>query len=150
MSTARHIILHPLALACALALSARAQSIAPAQPAAANTPRTIVVTLVERTGQAKPFAFEPATFTAQRGDTIRFVQAANTMHNVHFKTQPKGAKLGSAAMSEYLTAKGESYSLVVDARFADGTYEIVCDPHELIGMHAFLTVGGTATSVSQK
>ena len=152
MSAPRSIIFGSLALNLAFALSASAQVSASdhaatgsaSSPAPALTPHTIVINLVER-GGAKPFAFEPAAFTAQRGDTIRFVQAANTMHNVRFKTQPKGAKLGSAAVSQYLTAKGESYVLVVDARFVDGTYEIVCDPHEMIGMHAFLTVGATTT-----
>ena len=152
MSAPRGITLGSFALTLAFALPSFAQTGAPdhaansaASPAPAPAPHTIVVNLVERPG-AMPFAFEPATFTAQRGDTIRFVQAANTMHNVHFKTQPKGAKLGSAAMSQYLTAKGEAYVLVVDGRFADGTYEIVCDPHELIGMHAFLTVGATSVA----
>jgi plastocyanin len=97
-----------------------------------------------------PFAFEPANVTVHHGDTLRFVQFASTMHNVHFKTQPKGAKLGSAAMSQYLTAKGQAYSLVVDSRFVDGTYEVVCDPHEMIGMHAFIAVTGPANLATGK
>ncbi len=48
-----------------------------------------VISLVERPG-TMPFAFEPANFTAQRGDTLRFVQASATMHNVRFKTQLPG------------------------------------------------------------
>ena len=112
--------------------------------APAARPHVITVKLIERTG-AKPFAFDPLNFTAQRGDTLRFVQATETMHNVHFKTQPKGAKLGGAAISPNLTTKGQTYTIVVDSRFAEGKYEFVCDPHEAIGMHAFLTVrGGTA------
>ena len=113
-------------------------SIAAAQ---ATAPHTIVVKLVEQAGPM-PYGFEPANFTAEPGDTIKFVQAASVMHNVHFKTTPKGAKLGSAAVSQYLTTKGQSTSLVIDSRFVDGKYEIVCDPHETIGMHAFLTVQG--------
>ena len=109
--------------------------------APAARPHVITVKLIERTG-AKPFAFDPLNFTAQRGDTLRFVQATETMHNVHFKTQPKGAKLGSNFSSPYLTAKGQTFTVVIDSRFTDGTYEIMCDPHELIGMHAFLTVQG--------
>ena len=36
-------------------------------------------------------------------------------------------------------------TIVVDSGFGEGTYEIVCDPHEATGMHAFLAVrGGTA------
>jgi plastocyanin len=127
--------------ACALvfALPAAAQG----ATSALSAPHTIVVTLVDQSG-AKPFAFSPANFSAHNGDTLRFVQGSATMHNVHVKSQPKGAKLGSAAVGPYLTAKGQSYSLVIDSRFVDGTYEIVCDPHEMIGMHGFLTVTGGA------
>ncbi|MFI5256965.1 MAG: plastocyanin/azurin family copper-binding protein [Gemmatimonadales bacterium] len=131
----RLAVLGSLTCAFALASPAIAQDATPA-PA---TPHTIVIKLVERAGPT-PFAFEPATFSAQRGDTLRFVQFAATMHNVHFKTMPKGSKLGSAAISSYLTTKGQAYSVVVDSRFAVGNYEIVCDPHELVGMHAILTV----------
>jgi plastocyanin len=107
----------------------------------AASPHVITVNLIERPG-AKPFAFDPLNFTAQRGDTLRFVQGSSTMHNVHFKTQPKGAKLGSTFASPYLTKKGQTFTVVIDSRFADGTYEVMCDPHESIGMHAFLTVKG--------
>ena len=119
-------------------------SIALAQ-GAGPTPHTIIVKLIEQPGPM-PYAFEPATFTADPGDTVKFVQAASVMHNVHFKAVPKGARLGSAAVSQYLTTKGQSTSLVIDSRFVDGKYEIVCDPHETIGMHAFLTVEGHATA----
>ena len=127
-----------------------AQSIAQTAAPTTTTRHVIVVNLVEHLGSKVPFAFEPATFNAERGDTLRFVQVANTMHNVHFKTQPKGAKLGSAATSPYLTTKGQSYNVVVDSRFSDGTYELVCDPHEIIGMHAFLTVQGVTTGATSK
>lgn len=135
--------------ACLIGLGGAVAAQAPvASASSASAPHTIVVKLVEQPGP-KPYAFEPATFTAHHGDTLRFVQAASVMHNVHFKTQPKGAKLGGAAMSQYLTAKDQTYVLVVDARFADGTYEIVCDPHEMVGMHAFLTVTGAAAAVAE-
>ncbi|MGZ3373974.1 MAG: plastocyanin/azurin family copper-binding protein [Gemmatimonadaceae bacterium] len=101
--------------------------------------------LVERPGEKVRFAFEPATFTAAHGDTLEFVQAANTMHNVHFQTHPAGANLGRAAVSRYLSNKGQTYDVVVDSRFADGAYEIVCDPHGMMGMHAFLTVQEAST-----
>lgn len=135
MTTIR--ILFGLGLASGLLFGATA---ATAQTGAVPTPHLIVIKLIERAGNPVPFAFEPATFTAERGDTLQFVQLANTMHDVDFKIVPKGAKLGSAAVSPYLTAKGESYSIIVDSRFAAGTYEIICDPHELLGMHAMLTV----------
>lgn len=106
---------------------------------AVNVPHTITIDLVQQPG-AQPFVFQPSVFTAHRGDTLRFVQKTTTMHNVHFKTTPKGAKLGSATASEYLTAMGQTYTVVVDSRFTDGSYLIVCDPHEMLGMRATLTV----------
>jgi plastocyanin len=118
-----------------------------AQTAGRVTPHLIVVKLVERPGDKIRFAFDPATFTAEPGDTLEFVQFANTMHNVRFKTQPDGAKLGRAVVSRYLSTKGQTYNLVVDSRFTDGTYEIVCDPHGMMGMHAFLTVQGAINAV---
>lgn len=136
-------------LACLVGLSSVAKTQeATASAAAPSAPHAIVIKLVEQPGP-KPYAFEPATFTARQGDTLRFVQEAAVMHNVHFKSEPKGAKLGGAAMSQYLTTKGQTYVLVVDSRFTDGTYEIVCDPHEMVGMHAFLTVTGASTAVAQ-
>ena len=135
MSRTHFLITACLSIGVAIAIPAGAQSVAPG----ASVPHLILVKLVDRSG-ALPFAFEPANFTAQRGDTLRFVQASATMHNVHFKTQPKGAKLGGAATSPYLTTKGQTYTVVVDSRFSEGKYEIVCDPHDAIGMHGFLTV----------
>ena len=146
-ATTRFTVLGSLACLIGLGGTLAAQEVA-ANPAAPTAPHTVVIKLVEQPGP-KPYAFEPATFTAHHGDTLRFVQAASVMHNVHFKTQPKGAKLGGAAISQYLTAKDQSYVLVVDSRFADGQYEIVCDPHEMVGMHAFLTVTGAAAAVAQ-
>jgi plastocyanin len=124
-----------------------------ATPALAQTttgPHLITIKLVERPGDKLPFAFEPATFTAQRGDTLKFVQYANTIHNVHFKKMPSGAKLGSAATSPYLSTKGQAITMVVDGRFVPGSYEIVCDPHEMIGMHAFLTVDAAPAVASKQ
>lgn len=137
MSHSRSVISVCFASSLACALPSGAQDVAPA----ASVPRVIVVSLVDQPG-ARPFAFEPANFTAQRGDTVRFVQASATMHNVRIKTKPKSAKLGAAAIGPYLTAKGQTYTMVIDSRFSEGTYEIVCDPHELTGMHGFLTVRG--------
>lgn len=111
----------------------------PAQTVAAAPSHVIVVKLVMRSGSV-PFAFEPANATVQRGDTLRFVEDAGVMHNVHFKSHPDGARLGSAASGPYLTNKGQTYSLVIDARFTDGKYEFVCDPHEMLGMHGVLIV----------
>jgi plastocyanin len=131
MSRTHLLITACLSIGVAMAMPAGAQTVA--------SPHTIVISLVDRSGSV-PFAFEPANFTAQRGDTLRFVQASAQIHNVHFKIQPAGAKLGGAATSPFLTAKGQSYTVVVDSRFTQGKYEIVCDPHAALGMHGFLTV----------
>jgi plastocyanin len=151
MSRIRFAVLGSLASVLASATPLLAQDAAHSEgtSAPAAVSHTVVIKLVERPG-AMPFAFEPASVTVHHGDTLRFVQLASTMHNVHFKATPKGARLGGAATSQYLTAKGQAYTLVVDSRFVDGTYEVVCDPHELIGMHAFIAViGGTDVAVGK-
>ena len=129
-----HRIAIALASVCLLALPVRAQH----TPTVAG--HLVVVRLVMQAGNI-PFAFEPASVTAQQGDTLRFVEDAAAMHNVRFKSHPAGARLGAATAGPYLTAKGQQYDLVVDARFTDGRYEFVCDPHEMIGMRGVLTVG---------
>jgi plastocyanin len=107
--------------------------------ATTTAPHMIVVKLVAKVG-ATPYAFEPAIVVAQRGDTVRFVEAASAMHDVHFTKQAPGAKLGAAATGPYLTSKGETYDLLIDGRFTPGTYEYVCEPHEAIGMKGTLVV----------
>ena len=134
-------LLMTASLVAMLALSASANG----QNAAPLRPHTIVVKLVNRAG-AIPYAFEPARAVAQRGDTVRFIEGAGVMHNVHFTKQAPGAKLGAAAMGPYLTTKGQTYEVVIDGRFAEGTYEYVCDPHAAVGMKGTLVVksGGLA------
>jgi plastocyanin len=134
MSRSHFLITACLSIGVAIAMPAGAQS-----AASGAAPHLIVVRLVDRPG-SNQFAFEPTNFTAQHGDTLRFVQASVAMHNVHFKTQPAGANLGRAVTSRYLSAKGQDVTIVVDSRFSNGKYEIVCEPHNLMGMHGFLTV----------
>jgi len=99
----------------------------------------VLVKLVDKPNAQ--FAFEPAAIAAQRGDTVRFVQASAAPHNVHFLKLPKGAKLGDATTGPYIIGTGKTYDLVMDARFVDGKYEFTCDPHDTVGMHGTLTVG---------
>ncbi len=87
------------------------------------------------------FAFDPSTINAQRGDTVRFVQQSSAPHNVSFRTHPKDAKLGDAAVGPYVLNNGQTYDLVIDARFPDGTYTFACDPHESVGMKGTLVIG---------
>ncbi|MBK5187108.1 MAG: hypothetical protein JJD97_02625 [Gemmatimonadaceae bacterium] len=109
------------------------------QARAQSAPHLISVKLVDKAGGQ--FGFEPATIVAQRGDTVRFIQLSTAPHNVHFKTTPKGAKLGAATSGPYLIAPNATYDVIIDKRFVDGTYGIICDPHESVGMTATMTVG---------
>jgi plastocyanin len=102
-------------------------------------PHLILVQMVDKPNAQ--FAFEPAAIVAQHGDTVRFVQASTAPHNVHFVKTPKGAKLGSESSGPYVIGQGKTYDLVIDARFTDGAYQFVCDPHESVGMRGTLTVG---------
>ena len=111
----------------------------PSQARAQSAPHVITVKIVDKSGGQ--FAFEPLTINAQHGDTVRFIQTSGAPHNVHFKTTPKGAKLGSATTGPYLVAQNATYDVVVDSRFVDGTYGLICDPHESVGMRATMTVG---------
>ena len=133
MSRSQLLMTASFAALLALPASANGQNAVPAGP------HMIVVKLVEK-GGAMPYAFEPANVVAQRGDTVRFTEAAGVMHNVHFTKQAHGSKLGAAATGPYLTAKGQTYDVVIDGRFTDGTYEYVCDPHAAIGMKGTLVV----------
>jgi plastocyanin len=134
-----------VSLAALLVLSARANG----QNAPQAGPHMLVVKLVEK-GGAMPYAFEPAITVAQRGDTVRFIEAAGVMHNVHFTKQASGAKLGNAATGPYLTTKGQTYDLVIDARFAAGRYEFVCEPHEALGMKGTLVVKSGLVAAGDK
>ncbi len=86
------------------------------------------------------FAFQPAQITAHPGDTLKFVQSGTMPHNVQFLRVPAGASLGSAMMGAFLTAPGQSYTLVMDGRFPAGAYDFTCTPHQAMGMNGALTV----------
>jgi len=98
------------------------------------------VQLVQRNDPAVPFAFEPSVIQVQQGDTVRFAEAANALHNVRFVSQARGAKLGRAAVGPFLAKVGDTYTLVIDDRFAAGKYEYVCEPHQMLGMKGTMIV----------
>lgn len=106
---------------------------------AQSAPHMITVKMADAPGGQ--FVFQPAAITAQRGDTVRFVQASSAPHDVDFKKMPKGAKLGAESTGPYVMTPGQTYDLLIDSRFVDGVYEFVCDPHESVGMHGTITVG---------
>lgn len=81
--------------------------------------------------------FEPANFTAQRGDVIKFVLVSG-VHNVSFPAAQNKGKSGLPAPSDYLQLPGQSFDLLVD--FAAGKYFYQCDPHAALGMVGEITV----------
>jgi len=121
-----------------------------AQTTVAPAAHVVVVQLVLRNNPSVPFAFEPSSVQVQQGDTIRFTEAADAVHNVRFIKQAPGAKLGAAAVGPFLSKVGETYSLVIDSRFAVGKYEYVCDPHQMLGMKGTLIVAERPVVASTK
>jgi plastocyanin len=130
-----------LAAAVLLLASSAATGHAVGQPPSAARGRSIVIEMVTKNGGAS-FAFQPADVNAQPADTLHFVDEADMPHNVHFKTHPPGARIGDIAVGPYVTAKGQTYDIVINSRFTPGRYEFVCDPHEALGMRGVLTVTG--------
>jgi plastocyanin len=138
-------ILIPASITALMVLSAGAN----AQTAGSTHPHMVVIKLVEKSGPM-PYAFEPATSVVERGDTVRFFNAVDVMHDVRFTKEAAGSKLGSAITGPYLTAKGMTYDIIIDARFTDGTYAYVCDPHEAIGMKGTLIITGAKIATGPK
>lgn len=136
-------------VALTLATFAARTTSAVAQSSTPSTPHLVLVRLVERGGSA-PYAFEPVNVQVERGDTVRFLQTADVPHDVRFTKEPSGAKLGGATTGPYLVSKGQTYDLVIDARFPAGTYSFVCDPHEMLGMRGSMTVASAPTTVGSK
>jgi len=85
-------------------------------------------------------AFDPTRVTVHRGDTVRFIQAGNLPHNVEFKSVPAETDLGPSRVGPSLKAQGETYSVVIDQRFAVGKHAYVCTSHEVLGMAGIIYV----------
>lgn len=107
-------------------------------PAPRPAAKVIPVKMVDVSATA--FKFDPAVITAAPGDTVRFTQTTTTPHNVELKATPAGVDAGPAKMGPFLTAQGATYDLVLDAKFAPGTYQFACTPHEMLGMKGTLNV----------
>ena len=138
-------ILMTASLAALIALSTRANG----QTAAPTHPHMIVVKLIDK-GGAMPYAFDPAITVAERGDTVRFTNTVDVMHDVRFTKEAPGSKLGAAITGPYLTTKGQTYDVLINGRFTDGTYTFVCDPHEAIGMKGTLIIKGVSVAAGGK
>ncbi len=108
-----------------------------AQTAADGVP-VVIVRMVDKS--ATEYTFEPADITVEPGTLVRFELAGTIPHNVEFKDGPSGTDLGNARMGPFLLAKGQTYEIMIDARFAVGTHDYVCTPHEMMGMKGTITV----------
>ncbi|MCH7563634.1 MAG: hypothetical protein IH968_07405 [Gemmatimonadetes bacterium] len=98
----------------------------------------VTVRMVDKS--ATQYVFEPADITVAPGTLVRFELAGSIPHNVEFKSGPPGTDLGNATMGPFLLAKGQIYEIMIDARFAVGTHDYVCTPHEMMGMKGTITV----------
>lgn len=116
-----------------------------AQPAggmAPNVPQTPdpggqVITVQMVTDEKGNF-FEPANFTAKKGDVIRYTLKAG-VHNVHFLADSNSGKSGfPTAPSEMLQLPGQTFDVKVT--WAPGKYYYQCDPHAMLGMIGYVTV----------
>ena len=99
---------------------------------------TIVVKMVHKS--PSEFVFEPANITVRRGDIVRFVQTSTSPHNVEFRDVPEGTELNGSTVGPYLIQMGETYDVVIDARFTTGEHAYVCTPHQFKGMVGMITV----------
>lgn len=138
-----------LGVAAVAATAAGTLGVGPAH--AQEKPRLVVVKMVD-------FAFEPARIEVRHGDVLRFVQATASPHNVEFRETPGGTQLdpssvpsvsatGATAidippprMGPFLVQKGQTYEFVIGEFFAPGEHEIVCTPHEAMGMKGVIVV----------
>lgn len=108
-----------------------------------DAPRAGAVVVVKMVDvSATEYRFEPAEISVNPGDTVRFEQAGVMPHNVEFREGPAGVNLGAARMGPFLTKAGETYDVVIDARFPAGVHKYVCTPHEALGMKGSITVAG--------
>jgi plastocyanin len=107
-------------------------------PAAASVPLTGDVIEVKMISDlARGELFEPADFTANRGDIVRFVLVTG-VHNANFfaDRNPPGVKLPE--VSPYLQVPGQTWEFVVEQ--PAGEYPYQCDPHVALGMVGTMTV----------
>jgi plastocyanin len=103
---------------------------------ASSVPLTGEVITVEMHGIGAQY-FEPAEFTARRGDVIRF-KLVSGVHNASWPADRSPAGVTLPEATPYLQAPGQTYDVVVD--LPPGEYGFVCDPHIPLGMVGTMTV----------
>lgn len=82
--------------------------------------------------------YEPADFTAKKGDVIRFINDGGAAHNVNFQIDQNAGNASLPGSSPYLTGAGQTWEMKVD--MDAGTYPYHCDPHAVTGMKGVMTV----------
>jgi plastocyanin len=107
-------------------------------PESAPAGRVVDVAMID--GASYGMRFDPVRVTVRRGDTLRFTQAGGMPHNVEFHSVPDGTDLGTQRVGPYLESRGQTYDLVIDARFVAGKHVYVCTPHEVLGMAGIVYV----------
>lgn len=97
--------------------------------------------LIKEGGELPEFYFEPVGLHIQPGDTVRFV-AATPHHNVvaYHAQQGKVQRVpeGVPPFSSPTLPIGDVWEYTFDT---EGTYDLWCAPHELLGMAMRVVVG---------
>ena len=93
------------------------------------------VKMVTNLDAEQVYYFEPAEITIQPGDTIKWVNVQEDMHNAVADAVPKGAEFFESPMLE---EEGASWSYTFNTA---GTYSYHCHPHAAAGMKGIITVG---------
>ena len=110
--------------------------------AAAQTTHEVQMLIQEgEDGDVPKFYFEPVGLHVQPGDTVRFV-ATTPHHNVvaYHAQQGKVQRVpgGVPPFSSPTVPVGETWDYTFDTQ---GTYDLWCAPHELLGMAMRVVVG---------
>lgn len=93
------------------------------------------VKMVTNMDAEQVYYFEPAEITIQPGDTIKWINVQEDMHNAVADAVPKGTEFFESPMLE---EEGASWSYTFNKA---GTYSYHCHPHAAAGMKGMITVG---------
>ena len=93
------------------------------------------VKMVTNLDAEQVYYFEPAELTIQPGDTVKWVNVQEDMHNAVADSVPKGAEFFESPMLE---EEGADWSYTFTTK---GTYSYHCHPHAAVGMKGIITVG---------
>jgi len=84
------------------------------------------------------YYFEPAALTIKAGDTVKWVNVQEDMHNAVADAVPEGAEFFESPMLE---EEGASWSYTFTK---SGTYSYHCHPHAAAGMQGWIVVDYTS------